>query len=286
MTPHQATVRRVLVAFGPSQVPREALEEAAELAAALGAEVRALLVEEGWLEQVAEYPVAAELCIGTRALRPWDRDTLRLELRARAEQIRRAVRQLGQRRGVRVSFEVTRGDVGTVLASESGAGVLTAMVAGSRTSFPAAQRTRVELEQVLGRSRGFILVHRSGLLSRLPVLVYYSDSPSARRALALVGALARGRRQEVRVLLPPADEETSMRLAAEVEAWRLEHGLQVVTQQLASARPSDLARTLHQYRRHLIVLPARAPVLRRRVVEGVLDTAAAVLVVRSGRSSG
>ena len=89
-------IRQVVVAFGASQVPREMLEAAADLAAALHAEVRALMVEESWLEQVAEHPVTAELYLGSRTIQPWDRDRLRLELRARAEQMRRTVRQLAE----------------------------------------------------------------------------------------------------------------------------------------------------------------------------------------------
>ncbi|HVR30574.1 MAG TPA: hypothetical protein VMS86_13695 [Thermoanaerobaculia bacterium] len=281
MTRGETRIRQVLVAFGPSQIPHDALEAAAELASALDAEVRALMVEERWLEQVVDHPVAAELCIGSRTVRPWNRDVLRLELRARAEQVRRAVRRLAESRGVRFSFEVTRGEVGTVLETAGGAGVLTAFIAGSRSSFPAIERSRIELTQVLRRSRGFTLVHREGRIQRLPILVYYSGSPSARRALGVIGALRRGRREEVRVLFPPADEETSLRLLGEVEAWRREGALRVVTQQLASSRPSDLARTLLQFRHYLIVLPAPAPVLRRDIVESVLDHASAVLVVRA-----
>jgi hypothetical protein len=277
----ETTIRQVLVAFGPSQVPRETLEAAAELAAALHAEVKALLVEERWLEQLAEHPVTAELCLGSRTVRPWNRDQLRLELRARAEQVRRAVRQLSESRGVRFSFEVTRGDVSSILASAGGAGVLTAFIAGSRSSFPQSQRTRIELEQVLRHSRGFTLIHREGRLQSMPVLVYYTGTPSARRALAVVAALRGGRREEVRILLPPADAETSARLVGEVERWRRDTALRVVTQQLASAKPLDMARTLEQFRRSLIVLPARAPVLRGKTVQGVLDAAAAVLVVRA-----
>ena len=280
MSPADPRIRQVLIAFGASQVPSDALEAAAELAAALHVEVRALLVEERWLEQLAEHPVTAELCIGSRTVRAWDPDTLRLEMRARAEQVRRAVRALSESRGVPFSFEVMRGDVGTVLQSAGGAGVLTAFFAGGRSTFPVAARSRVELAHVLRQARGFTLILRKGSVQRLPVLVYYSGSPAARRALAVIGSLRRGRREVVRVLLPPADAETSMALVAQVEEWRLEYGLRVVTQQVASTKPLDLARTLLEFRGHLIVLPAPAPVLRRNVVQSVLEGAAAVLVVR------
>jgi hypothetical protein len=281
MSREDARVRQVLVAFGPSQIPRETLEAAAELAAALGASVRALLVEESWLERLAEHPVTAELCIASRTVRPWDPDTLRLQFRARADQAQRTLRQLAETRGVRFSFEVTRGEWSTVLAQASGADVLTAVINAARPGPSVSERGRVELADVLRRTRGLTLIHRQGRLQRLPVVVYYTGSPSSRRALAIVAALHRGRREVVRVLLPPADAETSLRLVAEIEQWRREHGLWVVTQQLASTKPADLARTLLQLERSLIVLPARSPALRAGTVRAVLDSASAVLVVRA-----
>jgi hypothetical protein len=280
MSREDAQVRQVLVAFGPSQIPRETLEAAAELAARLGASVRALLVEESWLERGAEHPVTAELCIASRTIRPWDPDTLRLQLRVRADQARHTVRQLAEARGLRFSFEVMRGEWPAVVAQASGADVLTAVISGALPGPPASERARVELASVLRQTRGVTLIHRQGRIQRLPVVVYYTGSPSSRRALAIVAALDRGSREVVRVLLPPADAETSMRLVGEVERWRRDSGLQVVTQQLASARPADLARTLLQLGRSLVVLPARSPALRGPTVRAVLDSASAVLVVR------
>ncbi len=272
-------IRQVVVAFGASQVPRETLEAAAELAAMLHVEVRALLVEESWLEQVAEHPVTAEVYLGSRTVQAWDRDRLRLELRARAEQTRRAVRQLAERRGVRISFEVTQGDVSAVLERAGGTGILTTIVASGRPAFPSTERSRLAMIGVLQRSHGFTLVHREGRIDRLPILVYYDGSAAARRALEIVGILRPGRREQVRVLLPPASVDASMHLVAEVEAWSREHGARVVMQQLASSSERDLERTLLQLRRSLIVLPSSATVLRAGGAGSVLDSASAVLVV-------
>ncbi len=134
--PSETHIRQVVVAFGASQVPREMLEAAADLASALHADVRAFMVEESWLEQMAEHPVTAELYLGSRTIQPWDGDRLRLQLRARAEQTRRTVRQVAERRGVRMSFEVAHGEVQAVLEQARGAGILSTVVASGRPSFP------------------------------------------------------------------------------------------------------------------------------------------------------
>jgi hypothetical protein len=258
------------------------LEAAADLAAALHAEVRALMVEESWLEQVAEHPVTAELYLGSRTVQPWNRDRLRLELRARAEQTRRTVRQLAERRGVRISFEVTQGEVPAVLERARGAEILSTVVAWERPSFSTA-RTRSAQVEALRRSRGFTLVHREGRIDRLPIVLYYDASPSAVHALEIVGELHRERRDEVRVLLPHEPKGATGGLVAEIDGWRRESGARVIVHQLSSAAPADLGRALARFTRALLVLPADAPVLGpgAGAAGGVLEAASAVLVVRA-----
>jgi hypothetical protein len=275
-------IRQVVVAFGTSQVPREMLEAVADLATALHAEVRALMVEESWLEQAAANPVTAELCLGSRTIQPWDRDRLRLQLRAREEQTRRTVRQVAERRGVRMSFEVAHGEVPAVLEEARSGSVLSTVVAWERPAF-SSMRVRSAQVEALRRSRGFTLVHREGRIDRLPILLYYDASPSAVRALEIVGVLHQGRRDEVRILLPPAPAETSRGLMAEIDAWRRENGVRAVVHQLVSRDESALAGTLAAFRRSLVVLPADASVLESSggAAAGLLDSLAAVLVVRA-----
>ena len=283
VTRGETHIRQVVVAFGASQVPREMLEAAADLAAALRAEVRALMVEESWLEQVAEHPVTAELYLGSRTIQPWDRDRLRLELRARAEQMRRTVRQLAERRGVRISFEVAQGEVPAVLEQARGAGILSTVVAWGRPAFPSTARSRLAQVEALRTSRGFTLMHREGRIDRLPLVLYYDASPSAVRALEIVADLHRGRRDEVRVLLPPSPAETAMGLVGEIDAWRRENGVRVVVHHLASIDESDVARALAPFRHSLLVLPAHAPLLRpgAGAAASALESTSAVLVVRA-----
>jgi hypothetical protein len=240
------------------------------------------MVEESWLEQVAEHPVTAELYLGSRTVQPWDRDRLRLELRARAEQMRQMVRQLAARRGVRISFEVAQGDVPAVLERARGTEILSTVVAWERPWFW-TERARSAQVEVLRHSPGFTLIHRQGRIDRLPIVVYYDASPSAVRALEIVGELHQGRGDEVRVLLTPEPTGTSSDLMAEVDDWRRENGLRVVVQRLAATGQGDLAHTLARFSRSLVVLPSDAPVLRSSSSAGasVLEAASAVLVVRA-----
>jgi hypothetical protein len=103
------------------------------------------------------------------------------------------------------------------------------------------------------------------------------------RALEIVGELHRGRRDEVRVLLPPESAGTSSGLRGEIDAWRREHGARVVVNQLVSTDQNALAHALTRFSRSLLVLPADAPVLQpgEGAAAGVLETASAVLVVRA-----
>ena len=192
--PGETHIRQVVVAFGASQVPRETLEAAAELAAALHAEVRALMVEESWLEQVAEHPVTAELYLGSRTIQPWDRDRLRLELRARAEQTRRTVRSSSPRSAACGSRSRWRAAKCRRCSSRrGGADILSTVVACGTAGAARRRRDRDwRSSPALRSSRGFTLIHREGRIDRLPLVLYYDGSPSARARARDRGRAATG----------------------------------------------------------------------------------------------
>ena len=91
-----------------------------------------------------------------------------------------------------------------MLEQARGAGILSTVVAWGRPALPSTARARLAQVEALRTSRGFTLMHREGRIERLPLVLYYDASPSAVRALELVADLHRGRRDEVRVLLPPS----------------------------------------------------------------------------------
>lgn len=278
----EAVVRQVLVAVGASSTAREALEEAVELAATLGAELRALFVHEPALRLLAEHPLTSELYLGSGLVRTWNAELLRLQLRARMAQTHRLLERLAQRRSVRRwSLEVAEGDVTTVLLQATQAGVLTTVLGRDRWSFPAEARARRAWGELLAKSKGLTLVHRRGRLDRLPAVVFYDGSESSRRALGLLGRLRKRRRQEVRVLLPPVDEASLQQLRRDVERWAEASGLIPRMQRLGSVDAEDVARVLAGFREHFVMLPSEAPELETTMVQAALDSAAAVLVVRA-----
>lgn len=275
-------VRQVLVAVGASPLSGEALEAAVDLAESLGAELKALFVQEPAMLRFAEHPVTSELYLPSGIVRSWNPDLLQIELRAHISRTRRSLERLVRlRRLTRWSFEVAEGDVKTVLLEATETGVLTTILGRERWSFPAEATARRAWSEVLFKSKGLTLVHRLGRLGRLPAVIVFDGSESARRALDLVARLRAGRREEVRVLLPPLGAEEIRRLRSDVESWGRHSGLLPRTQRLTSTDPEDVAKALAEFQRHLVVLPAEAPALETNVVRAVLESAAAVLVVRA-----
>lgn len=278
---HQGVrIRQVLVALDASASSRAALEAAAELAAAFKAELRGLFVEDRRLHELAEHPMTSELHFLTATVEPWDPTQLRLQLRARAEQARRALRMTAEGRKLGWSFSVTRGEVAAeILAAAQEADLVTL---GRQGWHPVAGlRGGSTAGRLLIQGKRLTLIHDRGRIGSLPVVVLYDGSPTARRALDLAAAIVSEHEGPLTVVVPPkaaGDEESLRRL----ESWAGKAGIRVVIQRLASRRSPDIVKTLKLFRRHLLVLPGHSGILRGRTGESLLRSlSSSVLVVRS-----
>jgi len=104
-------LKRILVPVDASPNSLEALEAAAEMGARHGAELIGLFVEESNLLLYTEHGFAREVSLCSCSLRPIQRREMELQLRARAEQIRKALSTAGNKWGLPWRFHVSRGTV-------------------------------------------------------------------------------------------------------------------------------------------------------------------------------
>lgn len=103
--------RRIVVGLDFAPHSRSALEAAASLAGALGAELEALFVESDELHRLAGLPFAREVGTSSAAARRMDPAALDRSLQAHAREARRALEELAEPRSLRWSLRVTRGSV-------------------------------------------------------------------------------------------------------------------------------------------------------------------------------
>lgn len=246
-------LRRILVALDASHHSLAALEAAAELAASLEAELHGLYVEDINLLHAAGSPVAREVRYPYVTGGRMDRARMERELRAQAAQAQRALVTTCQRRQIKWSFRVVRGDVtAEVLEAASEADLLTL----GRASRPLMQRIRLgsTARAAATRSPRSVLLIQRDVVVRPPVMVVYEDSRAARQALWMAAHLAQKQEKYLGVLILVRPQDDVQRLQNQISNWLRGEGLMVRSQLLPANNVKMLAQTVRAEQGGVLVL--------------------------------
>jgi nucleotide-binding universal stress UspA family protein len=225
--------RRLLVAVDASAPSLAALDAAAGLAAALGAELAGLFVEDDALAELARIPLALFLDPRTGEGRSPGPAGVRRELRILAGRARRAVEVAAARAGIRSSFRVEPGGVVEgILRLEGDADAVFLGCSG----WPEAARPRLgrTARTVAVRSRRSVFLARERA-PRGPAVVLHGDGEDGLAALAAAAALAG--REGVVVLVPAGDREGRERAIRDADALAAGSGLPVRRVETRGAGP-------------------------------------------------
>jgi hypothetical protein len=301
-------VRTVLVALDASRSSRAVAAAAAEMAAALHAELTGLFVEDAALARLADLP-GGGWEVGSFAARPVAGADLGQRLRAQAERARRLFEAGAGRAAVAGSFRVVRGTVEREVAAAGGETVLLSL---GRVGASAVSRLGSVARHALAFGKGpLLLLPPSGHLGP-PVVAVYGGGEPGRHALAAAARLGRlrpprhparrraaasrrRRGEPLVVLLPAADSAAAGRLREEAAALAAELGLaprfRVVRLECeppeapgAAGHPADRLALTHAVaaeRAAALVLPLGSPLATIADVETVVQALdCAVLLVR------
>ena len=249
----ELTIRRILVALDTSHHSLAALEAAAELAAALRAELEGLFVEDINLLRLAALPVAREVrypCVAAGGL---NRARMERELRAQASQARQALAAACKTREVKWSFRVVRGEVSPqVLEAAQGVDLLCL----GRASRPLTRRVRLgsTARAVAARAPRPVLLSQRDMHITPPILVTYDGSLSSQQALAVAIPLARKTGGYLTILILADTQDAAEQWRDQVtERLRGLH-LFVRYRRLADASAATLAHRARNERGGLLVL--------------------------------
>ncbi len=246
-------IRNILVALDASRHSLAALEAAADLAAGLKAELQGLFVEDVNLLRAASSPIAREVRYPFGAAARLDRSRMERQLRALASQARRALAEACERRHVKWSFRVVRGEVAPeVLTAAKQADLLTLGKAGR----PLTRRERLGSIARAAAERSphpVLLLQRDGRIQP-PVAVIYDGSSSAREALRLAASLARHQGGYLAVLVVADSATDEYRLQAETAAWLRQRGLLIRYRRLPRAGVAALVEAVRTVGSGMLVL--------------------------------
>jgi nucleotide-binding universal stress UspA family protein len=169
---------RVLVALAASPQSRAAVETAIGLAAAVGARLDALYVEDANLMRLAALPFASETSPLTGIRRSLPLAEIERALRVEATRLERLLAQAAEEARIQWTFQVARGEL--MAAATAEAAELTVLASGRRAVASGHER------RPMAR----------------PVAVLFDASPAARKTLAVAAGLARGGERELLILVP------------------------------------------------------------------------------------
>jgi nucleotide-binding universal stress UspA family protein len=272
------TIRRILVALDASRDSLAALEAAAELAASLEAELQGIFVEDANLLRVAGLSVAREVRYPFAAPARLDRARMERALRAQAVQARRALAQASERRHVRWSFRVVRGEVALeVLAAAVEADLLTL----GKASRPLTRRVRLgsTARAAAAEAPCCVLMLQRDVGIRSPVVVTYDGTPTALKALMMAARLARQQGGDLTVLTLADAPDAAQRLQAEAADLLRGRRLVVRYRQLLNAGRATVAHEVRAEGSGVLVLSGT--VLSEEALQVLLDEVdCPVLLVR------
>ncbi|MBI5066654.1 MAG: universal stress protein [Deltaproteobacteria bacterium] len=268
------TARRIVLAIDASLPSVEAARTAAEVAAALGAELLGVFVEDLNLLRLAALPFARELRVPDGAERPLEQARLEAELRALAAWARAELERAATAAHVRWSFEVRRAALPEAVLAAAGESDL--LVLGSH-GHAARGRPGSTARAAAARSTRPVLLHPRGAAGGRGILLVNDLTPGNERAEAAAGALG-GRLGGVAVLALTADPAGASRLAAALQR----SGQPPTPVRWAGGATLDhLLSSARELRPALLVLPGASPLLSGEGLERLIAEAPSpVLLVR------
>mgnify|MGYP001819511065 CR=1 FL=1 len=110
-----ALFRRITVALDDSMQSSQALQEAAELAASLQAELEGIFIEDINLIHLAELPFTREIRPASMTQEVVNSQRMEQELRSLARQQQKKLELVANEKGIRCSFRIRRGQIKTEL---------------------------------------------------------------------------------------------------------------------------------------------------------------------------
>ena len=270
-------IRRIVVGLDTSHHSLAALRAAAYLAHCLEADLHGLFVEDITLLRVAELPVAREIQFPFASRSRLSPRRMRRQLRAQAEQARRALATVCSECGIEWTFEVARGDVSARVLKEAETADLLCV---GRASRPLTRRSGVGSTAVAAAgavSHSVLLVSRHTEI-KSPVVVLYDGSEEGKKALLIASRLADHLEGLLSVVVPASAASSSEKIQEQITSELDGEELLVRYRELAGSGLRSLINAAHTEGAGLLVLD-RSYLSADRLVDFVTEVECPILLL-------
>ncbi len=281
----EPAIRRILVALDASPDSLAALQAAVDLAARMEAELLGLFVEDVNLLRAAESPYAREILYPSARETPVSRSSMESRLRTQSEQARTALESAAQRAQVRCSFRSVRGEVAAELRAAAAEADLLAM---GKMGWSLGSQLRIGSTtlELLASAIPLLLLWESGAPVKPRLVVYYDDSPHARRALLAAAQLADADSGRMTVLLAATGEEAASSMRKAAQTLLQDRGLEVQYRPIDPADEAGVLQAIRAEEMAMFVIGSQEPLQKLPSLEAVLrERKVPVLLLRNGASA-
>ncbi len=212
--------RRIVIGLDSSLHGLQALDDAAEMAARIEAELVGLFVEDDTLLKLAALPFSSEVGIASARARSLNARTIERTFRTMAEKARRALAAAAEKQHIRWSFSTTRGSVvGQLL--DAATEVEERRAAKTMLATPAAVNSVLLLQTercIFPKGAAVIVLDTSHqALRALPAALRLAGDSCTKRVLVLIVAetpfAARRQQQRAAEVLKAAKVRAGMRVS-------------------------------------------------------------------------
>ena len=255
------TLKRILVPLDASEHSMAALDTAAELAAAQGAELEGLFVEDTNLLQLCEFPFVREVSFWGSTLRYVDRAETERQLRIRAQRLKRILGDVAKRHEVPWKFRVTRGGVPTeVLAAAENADLT--ILGGSGWSLSRPRMAGSTVRTVVSQGRGLTLIMQKGMSFKPPVQVLFTGSELSEKALSVALSLSRKKGLSLLLLIAPDKKEMQEEMRRKAKDICATQSVQAAIKVLQAPELKKIASAVRAYGPGPLFIPCEEPHLK------------------------
>ncbi len=272
-------IQRIFVALDASTQSDAALAAAVDMAAALQARLVGIFVEDINLLRAAQLPFVKEVRFSQAEVREINQQQMEQHWRLLASQVHYNLSELAREKQVEFEFEVLRGSV----ASRLLAAVLEAdLLALGRLGRSLLARTRLgsTARLVVSQARSSVLLMHDGGDLTQPVLIFYDDTPAAKRALAVAVQLT-PRHGRLRVLIWTEDDAAALEFRRQIIEQIHAAEIDVSFRRLYPHEQSQLAHDLDRTPIGLLVIGKPELLLTEDTLAAILEELdIPVLIVR------
>ncbi|HXZ10809.1 MAG TPA: universal stress protein [Candidatus Sulfotelmatobacter sp.] len=209
-------IRRILVALDASPSSRAALRAAADLAAAMEAELSGVAVEDIELLRIGEAPLAQEILYHSAEQSPMSRDLMERRLKAQSEHARALLEKEANRVHVSWSFRSVKGNVVPEVLAAAGDVDLVAM-GKVGWSFGGRHRVGSAAQELALSPIPVLLLGETGLSRHAQWVTQFDGSAASKGALNLTAQLAAATSGRIMILLPMLSPEKSRVMRKDAE---------------------------------------------------------------------